>query len=224
MGFWSFLFVPSSLRFEHGRRSGQKSFRFLTGRDLQGVPRLVCRVCKGLLVLWACSPCWQTCHFVRFFKEKIYTYVAKWSIYSKVVHGFMTKNLEHPFKMKSKQTRRHLCSGLTSHCFHKIRDGHQANNKGLCAHDREGFPIEGGMTIPPKATFDPGPRWAPKTVAIPGRSVGGYPCGAFGEDAGCHSEGAQQGGWHIEKMMERCKKRWLLSSFLMVYYNPYITG
>ena len=38
-----------------------------------------------------------------------------------------------------------------------------------------------------------------------GRSVGGYPCGAFGEDAGCHSEGAEKGGWHIEKDDERCK-------------------
>ena len=42
------------------------------------------------------------------------------------------------------------------------------------------------------------------------------------EDAGCHSEGAQQGGWHIEKMMERCKKRWLLSSFLGVKHYPLV--
>ena len=40
-------------------------------------------------------------------------YVAKCSIYSKVVYGFMTKHLEHPFNMQSQQTRRHLCCGFS---------------------------------------------------------------------------------------------------------------
>ena len=46
-------------------------------------------------------------------------------------------------------------SGLNSHYFHIIGDGHQSNSRGLYTHYKDSL-LKGGMTIPNIATFDHG--------------------------------------------------------------------
>ncbi len=46
-------------------------------------------------------------------------------------------------------------SGLNSHYFHIIGDGHQPNSRGLYTHYKDSL-LKGGMTIPNTRSLDPG--------------------------------------------------------------------